>query len=379
MKRWIHASEDVKYDLAKINSRMKYLKDVLNRCGSALRHALSLSPDKRIELYGDVDNKVFREVLELYGDKVATESNSLRACIAVVDDKSGYMKIADKGEWLFAATDYTDYQNIINNSGYSDYLIYTVYKGFEDALYSELVHDFSLDDALMIKPVKEVINYIDNKGFDLSDQPAASSKIRCVPTQFLLDKGLDRHDIELLSNKVSHEYFDKAVIEFYPNPTYGVFDEMQTFNNKLLIPLLPKFDVNTHVIDEFFNSVIKVYSKAMKTSQSAQSTQEWPTKQDWYNIESDEEFENMWESYLSAPEDVVNQKLKIFPEPSIQGGMGTMFIHDESGRGRDNNDYPWAEDYQSWCDWELNGAASSRSASGYQKKYRQHIKELCGI
>ena len=106
----------------------------------------------------------------------------------------------------------------------------------------------------------------------------------------------------------------------------------------------------------------------------------WPSEDEWYYFaEDDERFESAWGRYLSSPEDVVNQELQIFPEPSIQGYSGGVFIHDESGQDRTENGYPWYQGWQSWCEWEIDAAASSKNASEYQEKYREHIRKLCGI
>ena len=97
---------------------------------------------------------------------------------------------------------------------------------------------------------------------------------------------------------------------------------------------------------------------------------EWPSANEWYNIESDEEFENMWDRYLAGPEDEVNKQLQIFTEPSIQGGMGGMFIFDESEEGNES----FAIDFQDWCDKELNMAAESKNAKEYKQKYKAFVE-----
>lgn len=98
----------------------------------------------------------------------------------------------------------------------------------------------------------------------------------------------------------------------------------------------------------------------------------WPSADAWYNIESDEEFEDMWSRYLAGPEDEVNKLLKIFPEPSIQGGFGSMVIFDESGDENESVDI----DYQDWCDNQLNMAAESKNATEYRQKYKAFVEDL---
>ena len=98
----------------------------------------------------------------------------------------------------------------------------------------------------------------------------------------------------------------------------------------------------------------------------------WPSASKWQNIDSDEQFEEMWSSYLSGPEDEVNKVLQIFPEPSVQGGSGGMFIHDESGK--DNESI--VIDYRAWCDVEQEMAVSSKSAKQYKEKYKAYIESL---
>lgn len=115
------------------------------------------------------------------------------------------------------------------------------------------------------------------------------------------------------------------------------------------------------------NSPVK--SKKPKRSKKSNN---WPSADEWYNIESDEQFEGMWSEYLADPEDKVNKQLQIFPEPSVQGGIGGMFIYDESKTGNES----FSIDFQDWCDQELNMAAESKNAKEYQQKYKVFIEEL---
>lgn len=109
-----------------------------------------------------------------------------------------------------------------------------------------------------------------------------------------------------------------------------------------------------------------------KLINSAQQTN-WPSRHEWYAIEDDERFEDMWQDYLCDPEDKVNQEFQIFPEPSVQGGSGLMFILDDSGEDRFE---PVTMDFQDWSNEELKMAASSNSAKKYEEKYREFISEL---
>lgn len=63
----------------------------------------------------------------------------------------------------------------------------------------------------------------------------------------------------------------------------------------------------------------------------SKKSKSWPFADDWYILEpGDEEFEDMWDRYLAGPEKEVNKTFKIYPEPSVQGGSGSMIIFDES-------------------------------------------------
>lgn len=106
------------------------------------------------------------------------------------------------------------------------------------------------------------------------------------------------------------------------------------------------------------------------------SEDDWPSADYWYEFDSDEEFEDAWDSYLAGPEGRVVDELKIFCEPSVQGGMGGMFIFDESGEDR----FETVEvDFEDWCDNETEMAASSSNAAEYEAKFRKYVKDLCKI
>lgn len=107
-------------------------------------------------------------------------------------------------------------------------------------------------------------------------------------------------------------------------------------------------------------------------SKRSKKSNNWPSTDEWYAIDSDEEFENKWGYYLAGPEDKVNKQLQIFTEPSVQGGMGGMFIFDESKTGNES----FSIDFQDWCDQELNMAAESKNAKEYQQKYKAFVEGL---
>ena len=88
------------------------------------------------------------------------------------------------------------------------------------------------------------------------------------------------------------------------------------------------------------------------------------------------EMEDVWQKYFAKPEDIVNDELQIFCEPSVRGGDGAMFIFDESGEDRfDEVEVNWYD----WCDAEGHMAVESNNAKEYEQKYREYIKKLCGI
>ena len=99
----------------------------------------------------------------------------------------------------------------------------------------------------------------------------------------------------------------------------------------------------------------------------------WPSFDFWESIEDDYDMEDAWDNYLSGPENIVNEELQIFTEPSVQGSMGSMFLYDESGGGRFGS---ISVDFQEWCDAELSMASSSKNADVYGKKYRAYIQSL---
>lgn len=100
------------------------------------------------------------------------------------------------------------------------------------------------------------------------------------------------------------------------------------------------------------------------------STNNWPTREEWLSTDLYED-EAMW-MYLEEPEDRVNSEFQIFPEPSVQGSSGGMFIFDESG---DDNENIYV-DINDWWNAEINMAASSSCEEDYERKYRDYIEQL---
>lgn len=98
----------------------------------------------------------------------------------------------------------------------------------------------------------------------------------------------------------------------------------------------------------------------------------WPSEDEWNSIESDEQFENMWDLYMSTTENDVNRELRILTKPSIQGNAGSMIIFDLTTNG----DRSVAVNYQDWCDKELEMAASSTSRKEYKEKYKAFVDDL---
>jgi hypothetical protein len=88
--------------------------------------------------------------------------------------------------------------------------------------------------------------------------------------------------------------------------------------------------------------------------------------------------EDAWDMYLSAPESKINDELQIYPEPSTQGGLGSMYIFDESGEDRFGDNQP-SYDYSDWCDAEIEMASASSSAKEYAEKYREFVSNICGF
>ena len=131
--------------------------------------------------------------------------------------------------------------------------------------------------------------------------------------------------------------------------------------------------------------LLEDYELVVDNEGAAEETQKyWPSREEWERI-AEEACEScdddiLW-GYIGDFEDEVNKELQIFPEPSVQGRCGGVFIFDESGEDRkeDGGDYPWYEDFEEWCSFEWSAAISSRSAEEYKQKYREHVGALCSI
>ena len=91
-----------------------------------------------------------------------------------------------------------------------------------------------------------------------------------------------------------------------------------------------------------------------------------------------EEFEDLWQEYLSDPEMAVNTELHINPEPSVRGGYGSVYIFDESGENRWDpfEDSKYVVDFYDWCEREFNMARKANNAQEYKNLYRKWIKNL---
>ena len=105
-------------------------------------------------------------------------------------------------------------------------------------------------------------------------------------------------------------------------------------------------------------------------------TDNWPDASVFEEAEDDYEWEDVWDMYLSGPEVRVNDELKIFAEPSVQGHVGSMFLYDDSGEDRFDD---VEIDFGEWDQAEFEMAIDSNSAEEYEDKYRAYVKELCGI
>ena len=97
----------------------------------------------------------------------------------------------------------------------------------------------------------------------------------------------------------------------------------------------------------------------------------WPTSEFW-NEKDDFDDEDVWE-YLGGPEGEVADEFQVYIEPSIQGGMGGMFIFDESGENRFSS---FSMDYRDWLDIEYELACQSTSREEYKQLFREYIQGL---
>lgn len=114
-----------------------------------------------------------------------------------------------------------------------------------------------------------------------------------------------------------------------------------------------------------------ISSNGMPTRDEDTDTTEpdsWIDEDDFYNMDPEE----FWETYLSRAEWALSDELKIYIEPSIQGGRGSIYIYDESGEGNE----PIGVDYQEWIGYEQAIAGESDSEEEFKNTMREYIKEL---
>lgn len=115
-------------------------------------------------------------------------------------------------------------------------------------------------------------------------------------------------------------------------------------------------------IDEVCNSVDNLFKG-------------WQPESFWVSIDPESsKMDKAWKKYLKKPESKVNEKLKVLPEPSIQGNLGYMFINDTSGN-RDWETEPKVS-YVDWVENEIDMASKSGSPSQYAKEYERYLKSL---
>ena len=100
---------------------------------------------------------------------------------------------------------------------------------------------------------------------------------------------------------------------------------------------------------------------------------DWPDPERFNMIYDDEDMEDIWSTYLCGPEDEVQKELQVFFEPSVQGGVGGMFIFDESEEDRFD---PIEVDFSEWESNELDMAAASNSPGEYKQKFKEYIESL---
>ena len=199
----------------------------------------------------------------------------------------------------------------------------------------------------------------------------------------------DSEEIEKALNNIFNKYgfnikFFRGVGGFfviappeleYPYPATLEFRFGTRKNNRYQLLISPSYldGVDTTLPDDIVQELVQ---RAEREKQKAVAKRSWPRRSYWQHIDDDEAFENAWNKYLAKPENAVNDELQIFPEPSTQGGLGSMFIFDESGQR--NWDNQPSIDFGEWCDAELSMASSSRSADEYAEKYRQYVLAIVG-
>lgn len=200
---------------------------------------------------------------------------------------------------------------------------------------------------------------------------------------------MSSNDLEVLANLADDEYW---VVRLWvarrvddPKILTKLADDEDTVVRKTVAERTDDPEILAKLADDAEWSVREIVAKRTddpellaKIELANKNKLSWPSTKWWYGLD-DESFEDAWQQYLSAPESEVNDELQIFPEPSVQGSMGGLFVYDESGEDRQGEDENWYIDWQEYLDWQIDAAATSKNASQYKKKYRSFMKNLCGI
>ena len=151
------------------------------------------------------------------------------------------------------------------------------------------------------------------------------------------------------------------------------YNDRHYLDSFLMNPNIPE-DIRSTIqqrIDELDVESRERYDRAYNDDR-VQSTK-WPDPERFDQIYDDEDMENIWSTYLSGPEDEVQKELQIFCEPSTQGGVGGMFIFDESGEDR----FDTIEvDFFFFFSNELDMAAASNSPEEYKQKFKEYVESL---
>lgn len=151
------------------------------------------------------------------------------------------------------------------------------------------------------------------------------------------------------------------------------YNDRHYLDSFLLNPNIPE-DIRSIIqqrVDELDVEAKERYDRAYNDAR-VESTK-WPDPERFNQIYDDEDMEDIWSTYLSGPEDEVQKELQIFCEPSTQGGVGGMFIFDESGEER----FETVEvDFSEWESNELDIASSSNSPEEYKQKFKAYVESL---
>lgn len=97
-------------------------------------------------------------------------------------------------------------------------------------------------------------------------------------------------------------------------------------------------------------------------------------REHWWEVW--EEGEDNYFKYLQKPQEEVNEELDIFLEPSTQGGMGSMYVLDNTD---DERFEPVSVDFMEWCELEYEMATLSETEEEYKEKYKRYILDLTGL